>query len=119
MKKTIGIIILGLLWCNVGFAVSLESILEKANLYTVVINNSIEKPFIEDDYGGSGTGFLVDKKKGLIITNSHVSGHSPAFNEVNFKNQEPVPAKQVYIDAELDLAILKIDPALIPAEAIE
>ena len=94
MKKAIGIIILGLLWCNVAFAVSLESILEKANLYTVVINNSIEKPFIEDDYGGSGTGFLVDKKKGLIITNSHVSGHSPAFNEVNFKNQEPVPAKQ-------------------------
>ena len=119
MKKAIGIIVLSLLWCNVAFAVSLESILEKANLYTVVINNSIEKPFIEDGYGGSGTGFLVDKKKGLIITNAHVSGHSPAFNEVNFKNQEPVPAKQVYIDAELDLAILKIDPALIPAEAIE
>ena len=87
--------LLGLLFCNVAFAVSLESILEKANLYTVVINNSIEKPFIEDGYGGSGTGFLVDKKKGLIITNAHVSGHSPAFNEVNFKNQEPVPAKQV------------------------
>ena len=76
LKKLLGILVLGLVWCNTSFAVSLESILEKANLYTVVINNSIEKPFIEDEYGGSGTGFLVDKKKGLIITNSHVSGHS-------------------------------------------
>ncbi len=95
MKKLSLYVFLVLMWCNVAFAVSLESILEKANLYTVVINNSIEKPFIEDKYGGSGTGFLVDKKKGLIVTNSHVSGHSPAFNEINFKNQEPISAKQV------------------------
>jgi len=31
MKKLLGIMVLGLLWCNVAFAVSLESILEKAN----------------------------------------------------------------------------------------
>ncbi len=48
MKKLSLYVSLGLLFCNVAFAVSLESILEKANLYTVVINNYIEKPFIED-----------------------------------------------------------------------
>ena len=120
MKKLLAIVVLGLLWCNVGFAVSLESILEKANRYTVEIYNSIERPFIEEDsYAGKGTGFLVNKEKGLIITNAHVSGSSPATNEVNFKNEEPIPAKQVYIDPELDLAILKVEPDLIPDNALE
>ena len=39
------------------------------------------------------TGFLVDKANGLILTNAHVSGSSPAINEINFKNRKPVSAK--------------------------
>ena len=100
-------------------AVTLTKILEEANQYTVKIQNSIEKPYVEDGYAGRGTGFLVDKVNGLILTNAHVSGSSPAINEINFKNRKPVSAKQVYIDPELDLAIIKVDPSLIPKNAKE
>ena len=100
-------------------AVTLTKILEEANQYTVKIQNSIEKPYVEDGYAGRGTGFLVDKANGLILTNAHVSGSSPAINEINFKNRKPVSAKQVYIDPELDLAIIKVDPSLIPKNAKE
>ena len=102
-----------------SYSQSLSQILEQTNLYTVKIQNSIERPFTGDNYGGSGTGFLVNKKKGLIVTNAHVSGFSPAINRVNFKNKKPVSAKQVYIDKELDFAILQIDPKTIPSEAVE
>ena len=102
-----------------SYSQSLSQILEQTNLYTVKIQNSIERPFTGDNYGGSGTGFLVNKKKGLIVTNAHVSGFSPAINRVNFKNKNPVSAKQVYIDKELDFAILQIDPKTIPSEAVE
>ena len=100
-------------------AVTLTKILEDANQYTVKIQNSIERPFVEDSYSGRGTGFLVDKAKGLILTNAHVSGSSPAINEINFKNRRRIAAKQVYIDPELDLAIIQVDPLLIPKQAKE
>ena len=104
---------------NIASAATLTDILEKANRYTVKIENSIEKPFMGDGYGGSGTGFLVNKEKGLIVTNAHVSGQSPAINRINFKNDNPISAKQVYIDKELDFTILSINPELIPKDAIE
>ena len=103
---------------GVASAATLTEILDKANRYTVKIKNSIEKPFVGDSYGGSGTGFLINKEKGLIVTNAHVAGLSPAINRVNFKNENPISAKQVYIDRELDFSILSIDPKLIPKEAV-
>jgi serine protease Do len=112
-------LILLLLSTNLVSAATLTDILEKANRYTVKIENSIEKPFMGDGYGGSGTGFLVNKEKGLIVTNAHVSGQSPAINRINFKNENPISAKQVYIDKELDFTILSINPELIPKDAIE
>ena len=120
MKKHLSLIlVLVLLFGGAGSAATLTEILEKANRYTVKIENSIEKPFIGDGYGGSGTGFLINKERGLIITNSHVAGSSPAINRINFKNENPISAKQVYIDKELDFAILSIDPKSIPKNAIE
>ena len=110
MKKLLVILIFSI---QPLYAASITDILEKANKYTVKIQNSIIKPFIGDGYAGSGTGFLVNKKEGLIIINSHVAGSSPATNRVNFKNESPISAEQVYIDKELDFAILKIDPNLI------
>ena len=119
MKKLFSLIlVLGFLFGGVASAATLTEILEKANRYTVKIENSIEKPFVGDSYGGSGTGFLINKEKGLIATNAHVAGRSPAINRVNFKNENPISAKQIYIDKELDFAILSIDPTLIPKEAI-
>jgi S1-C subfamily serine protease len=102
------------------YANELEKILDQANKYTVKIYNSTDTPFIEDNYSpSSGSGFLIDKANGIIVTNAHVSSYSPALNRVNFKYSNPVQSKQVYIDADIDLALLKIDPASIPKEAVE
>ena len=98
----------------------LEKILNDANKYTVKINNSTDTPFIEDTYSpSSGSGFLIDKANGLIVTNAHVASYSPSLNRVNFKYSDPIKSKQVYIDPEIDLAFLKIDPKDIPKTAIE
>jgi serine protease Do len=98
----------------------LERILDQANKYTVKIYNSTDTPFLEDTYNPSaGSGFLIDKANGIIITNAHVASYSPALNRVNFKYSNPVQSKQAYIDTELDLALLKIDPKSIPNNAVE
>jgi serine protease Do len=117
MKKII-IFILALT-SNV-YANELERILDQANKYTVKIYNSTDTPFIEDSYSPSaGSGFLIDKTNGIIVTNAHVASYSPALNRVNFKHSNPVQSKQIYIDTDIDLALLKIDPASIPKEAVE
>ena len=98
----------------------LEKILNDANKYTVKIYNSTDTPFIEDSYSpSSGSGFLIDKANGLIVTNAHVASYSPSLNRVNFKYSDPIKSKQVYIDPEIDLAFLRIDPKDIPKTAIE
>jgi len=117
MKKTI-LFILAL--TSTAYANDLEKILEQANKYTVKIYNSTDTPFIEDSYSpSSGSGFLIDKTNGIIITNAHVGSYSPALNRVNFKYSDPVQTKQVYIDPDIDLELLQIDPKLIPKNAIE
>ena len=98
----------------------LERILDQANKYTVKIYNSTDTPFLEDTYNPSaGSGFLIDKVNGIIVTNAHVASYSPALNRVNFKHSNPVQSKQIYIDTDIDLALLKIDPASIPKDAVE
>ena len=69
----------------------LERILDQANKYTVKISNSTNTPFIEDSYNASfGSGILIDKTNGIIITNAHVSYYSPSINRVNFKYSDPI-----------------------------
>ena len=118
MKKIL--ILLLLFNSNLLLANELEKILNDANKYTVKISNSTDTPFIEDNYSpSSGSGFLIDKTNGLIVTNAHVASYSPSLNRVNFKYSDPIKSKQVYIDPEIDLAFLKIDPKDIPKTAIE
>lgn len=98
----------------------LEKILDQANKYTVKISHSTDTPFIEDNYNASfGSGILIDKTNGIIITNAHVSSYSPSINRVNFKFSDPIQSKQIYIDPEIDLAFLQVDPKSIPTNAIE
>jgi len=121
MNRIIILILSGMLLLASGAkANELERILDQANKYTVKIYNSTDTPFIEDSYNPSaGSGFLIDKVNGIIITNAHVASYSPALNRVNFKHSNPVQSKQIYIDTDIDLALLKIDPASIPKDAVE
>jgi len=118
MRKIISTLFI-FLYIKNGF--SSENILEEASLYTVKIRTSIDRPFHEDDKAGliRGTGFLVDKNNGLIITNAHISGRSKSKIKIAFKNYGFKEAKQVYVDPNIDIAILKLNPQLIPDETIE
>ena len=69
------IFLLVLLFLLGSLASATASILENASKYAVRIKTSISYPFFEDEAGVSnGAGFLVDKDRGWIITNAHVSG---------------------------------------------
>ena len=119
MKKILTIICF-LVFQNITNANELQKILSDANKYTVKISQSTNTPFIEDNYNASfGSGILIDKTNGIIITNAHVSSYSPSINRVNFKFSDPIQSKQIYIDPEIDLAFLQVDPKSIPKEAIE
>ena len=93
-----------------------EKYLDDASLYSVKLRVSVDKPFIEDKKVGLrlGSGFLVDKKKGLIITNAHVTGSSISRVRVAFRDNDFIHAKQVYVDQEIDMAIIKIKTSDIP-----
>ena len=98
-----------------------EGVLKDANFYTVKFRTSVYKPFREDKNAGlrKGSGFLVNKDKGLILTNAHVTGRSKSKVRVAFKNYGFLPVKQVYVDPRIDIAIVQINPKLIPIEAKE
>jgi serine protease Do len=73
----------------------------------------------DDGQSAKATGFLFDRKRGWILTNAHVASRSPARLEVAFKQSDEISAKRVFVDHYLDMAILEIDPAAIPANARE
>ncbi len=99
---------------------STEDIFSHAEKYTLKLRTDISIPFIHDDKGSfKGTGFLVNKKKGWILTNAHVAGRSPSKIEGMFKGGEYYKLNKIYIDPVIDLAILKIDSGKIPANASE
>lgn len=97
-----------------------EQILSEAARYTVKINTLGDIGLNKDEGGSStGTGFLIDRERGWILTNAHVSSRSPAKIEVSFKGGEPIRATRVHIDAFIDLAVLQIPAEQIAQNAIE
>ena len=103
---------------SLSWGESLEKVIADANLYTVKIDVSTEMPFIEDSWYGSGTGFLVDKDSGLILTNKHVSSQSPSLIDINFKDEDYLEGTIAYVDPIFDIALITIDPDLIPDFAV-
>eukprot|EP01132_Coremiostelium_polycephalum_P000060 gene60-86_t len=68
----------------------------------------------------SGTGFLCNKAKGYILTNAHMAnGTMIGDYHLFFHDGSRADAKLMYYDPWLDYAFLKVDPALIPANATE
>jgi serine protease Do len=106
---------------NLSFtSISHSNPIADAELYSVRTKSSIRYAFSEDKGGSSnGAGFLVDRARGWILTNAHVSGRGTGDVEVSFKGEAFEDAKLVYVDPELDAAILSVDPSKIPARAKE
>jgi len=57
------------------------------------------------------TGFVVDKRLGLVLTNRHVVTNAPATCEIVFKNDERVVAHQLYVDPVHDFGFLMFNPS--------
>lgn len=97
-----------------------EQVLADAARYTVKIEVLSRIGLNQDSGGsGSGTGFLIDKKRGWIVTNAHVSTRSPSSIKVSFKGADKVVARRIHVDPFIDVAVLQIDPAEVPAAAKE
>ena len=63
----------------------------------------------------SGSGVVVDREKGLILTNAHVVGRGcVGHHQVLFYEGTMVEAKVRYLDAWRDFAFLEVDPKLLP-----
>ena len=97
-----------------------EDIFSDAIRYTVEIVTRIEIPFMGEERGAfEGTGFLIDKDRGWILTNAHVAAHSPSVSQIAFYDKDYQPAEKVYVDPYLDIAILKIPLKGLPETAKE
>lgn len=98
-----------------------EDVLAEAARYTVKIQVQNEIALNQDQPGSaSGTGFLIDRERGWLLTNAHVATRSPATIKVQFKDgKQLIAAKRIHVDPLMDLAILEIPTASVQAGATE
>lgn len=97
-----------------------EQILADASRYTVKVQVLTEIGLNQDTGGAaSGTGFLIDKKRGWLLTNAHVATRSPSTIRVSFRNGGEFEAKRIHVDPLIDLAVLVIPTDKIPSDAVE
>lgn len=67
----------------------------------------------------SGSGFIVDKDRGIIATNKHVTGYMTVSTYmVKFSDGSSVEACQMPMATLADYAFLKVDPEKLPKNAI-
>jgi S1-C subfamily serine protease len=89
------------------------SSLEDLKKSMVMINRSnVYNLYAYDNfYFCQGSGVIIDKKLGLILTNKHLSGGAGIFKyEICLCNGKKIKAEQVYYDKIYDIALLKVDP---------
>ncbi|WP_085783803.1 trypsin-like peptidase domain-containing protein [Candidatus Nucleicultrix amoebiphila] len=86
----------------------------KKNVVSITTRKNISA--YSDNIQSFGTGFIVNKEKGIILTNKHVVGAaSIASYEVSFFDGTEVDAQFVYVDPWHDFAFIKVNPKQIPA----
>jgi serine protease Do len=89
-----------------------EAAFRAAKEWTVRVQAELPIPFVEDEAGAfEGAGFVVDAKRGWILTNAHVAGHSPSTLKVAFEGGRLMPAVRLYVDPYLDVAVITYDPS--------
>ncbi|KAL2928077.1 Protease Do-like 7 [Bienertia sinuspersici] len=65
----------------------------------VVLRTTACRAFDTESAGASyATGFVVDKRRGIILTNRHVVKPGPVVSEATFLNREEIPVYPVYRD---------------------
>ena len=77
----------------------------------VNVETSSEVVFEAEAKGTSfATGFIVDAERGIIATNRHVTGSSPAYVKINFYDGSFTEAKILYYDPTHDFGFYQINP---------
>ena len=77
----------------------------------VVMRVNSVRTFDEASMGfHTATGFVVDAKRGLILTNRHVVTTGPVVAEAIFLNHEEVEVRAVYRDPVHDFGFYRFDP---------
>ncbi|MCP5322651.1 MAG: serine protease [Candidatus Paracaedibacteraceae bacterium] len=94
---------------------SMVNMLNRINQSVVNIETTIVHSSCKNVGLSYGTGFLINKEKGIFLTNAHVisSGSVCRYN-IQFANGKEAPAKLRYYDPWQDFAFLQVDPADIP-----
>jgi serine protease Do len=103
-------------------APDLGAMLRDAQKYTVKVRATVNWPLAPEQFGtGQGTGFIIDREKGWILTNAHVAKRSPATVEVALGDSEAdwLPVERIYADNYLDIAVIRIAPERLPADAVQ
>jgi|MEHZ01.2.fsa_nt_MEHZ010460543.1_1 serine protease Do len=109
-----------LLFGNSGFSAELgrSDLIERATQATVLIKANLKHGVTEDGKAKgrwSGSGFVIDKARGWVLTNAHVAGYGAVELRVRFKDQKKFTnAKRVFLDTKHDVAVISVDPEVIP-----
>lgn len=99
----------------------LAAMLGQAQRFTVKVRGTVLWPLAPEQLGtGLGTGFIIDRDKGWILTNAHVAKRSPAAVEVAVGEAEGdwITADRIYLDNHLDVAVIRVAPERLPADAL-
>ncbi|XP_030461148.1 protease Do-like 7 isoform X2 [Syzygium oleosum] len=76
----------------------------------VVLRTTACRAFDTEAAGASyATGFVVDKQRGIILTNRHVVKPGPVVAEAMFVNREEIPVFPVYRDPVHDFGFFRYD----------
>ncbi|KAK4273653.1 hypothetical protein QN277_017000 [Acacia crassicarpa] len=99
---------------NVATAEDWRKALNKVVPAVVVLRTTACRAFDTESAGvGSATGFVVDKRRGIILTNRHVVKPGPVVAEAMFLNREEVPVHPIYRDPVHDFGFFRYDPRAI------
>nr|XP_043614724.1 protease Do-like 7 isoform X1 [Erigeron canadensis] len=88
--------------------------LDKIVPAVVVLRMTGCRAFDTESAGSShATGFVVDKRRGIILTNRHVVKPGPVVAEAMFVNREEIPVYPIYRDPVHDFGFFRYDPSAV------
>lgn len=88
-----------------------EKTLERVAAAVVAIRVRATRDFdTERASGSTGTGFVIDKERGIILTNRHMVHTGPVIAEAVFLDHEEVDLEPIYRDPVHDFGFYRFDP---------
>ena len=96
---------------SAGSAEDWRKALSKVVPAVVVLRTTATRAFDTEVAGASyATGFVIDKKRGILLTNRHVVKPGPIVAEAMFVNREEISVYPLYRDPVHDFGFLWFDP---------